>query len=368
MDDHGDPGWLAFLWQIMDRPYFGGLFIYRWCLLRSIIDEMLPMRTTHVRRNALYFLVWYWVQSDAPEQSCALSVDTEGVAWKRIELSGSSFCGISRRLSRSKSRSKLTGRAWSPGIRKIVGGSGMICQPSYKRQIARLTRTNVLIWRFSSPPVKESFRCSPRHRGRGSTTVLWISMPLWKIRKGRWTEIASSVITINIMPAWPHSDFPPEWIYRRAASIFGSALQCLFSGGMPAGESKVLSYGHKSRSLEWIRITSRTTYRPLSNLTFLSKVIEKLVVRQLLQNLESCNFTQKLQSGYKLRKGHSTETVLLRLHLNTYIRSSHLLLLCLFHFPFAYFHICLLTPSYRFFSCLSMNHTRLGKLHINSLN
>ena len=51
-------------------------------------------------------------------------------------------------------------------------------------------------------------------------------------------------------------------------------------------------------------------FRPVSNLPFASKLIEKLVVVQLVQYIDDSN--EKLQSAYK--KLHSTETALLRVH------------------------------------------------------
>ena len=53
-------------------------------------------------------------------------------------------------------------------------------------------------------------------------------------------------------------------------------------------------------------------FRPVSNLSFLSKVIEKIVAAQLLKHLEKNNLLDKMQSAYK--SGHSTETALLRVH------------------------------------------------------
>ena len=50
-------------------------------------------------------------------------------------------------------------------------------------------------------------------------------------------------------------------------------------------------------------------YRPVSNLPFLSKVLEKIVLLQLTAHLVSNNLLEPFQSAY--RKGHSTETALL---------------------------------------------------------
>ena len=53
-------------------------------------------------------------------------------------------------------------------------------------------------------------------------------------------------------------------------------------------------------------------FRPVSNLPFISKLIEKSVAVQLVQYIEDNNLDEKLQSAYK--KLYSTETALLRVH------------------------------------------------------
>lgn len=52
-------------------------------------------------------------------------------------------------------------------------------------------------------------------------------------------------------------------------------------------------------------------YRPVSNLSFISKIVEKVVSSRLLSHMEENNLTNPSQSAYK--KFHSTETVLLKL-------------------------------------------------------
>ena len=51
-------------------------------------------------------------------------------------------------------------------------------------------------------------------------------------------------------------------------------------------------------------------FRPISNLTFLSKVLERIVIDQMSQHCERLDLNEKLQSAY--RRGHSTETALLK--------------------------------------------------------
>ena len=52
-------------------------------------------------------------------------------------------------------------------------------------------------------------------------------------------------------------------------------------------------------------------YRPVSNLQFLSKVLEKSACLQLQQYLDENNLYPEYQSAY--RKGHSCETALLKI-------------------------------------------------------
>ena len=53
-------------------------------------------------------------------------------------------------------------------------------------------------------------------------------------------------------------------------------------------------------------------YRPISNLRFISKTIEKCVAKQLIQYLDINDLGETYQSAYK--RNHSTETALIRVH------------------------------------------------------
>lgn len=57
-------------------------------------------------------------------------------------------------------------------------------------------------------------------------------------------------------------------------------------------------------------INSLNNYRPVSNLSFISKLIERIVAKQLLDYLKTYNLLPRNQSGY--RQYHSTETALLQ--------------------------------------------------------
>src|SRR5438552_16633487 len=55
-----------------------------------------------------------------------------------------------------------------------------------------------------------------------------------------------------------------------------------------------------------------SSYRPISNLNFISKILEKVIYARLCHHLESFPSLSCFQSAY--RKLHSTETALLRIH------------------------------------------------------
>ena len=55
-----------------------------------------------------------------------------------------------------------------------------------------------------------------------------------------------------------------------------------------------------------------SSYRRVSNLSFLSKVVERCIMKQVKQHLSQNSLYDKFQSAY--REFHSTETLLIRLH------------------------------------------------------
>src|SRR6218665_1017873 len=76
--------------------------------------------------------------------------------------------------------------------------------------------------------------------------------------------------------------------------------------------------------------TDTGNFRPIANVSFIFKVIEKAIAYQLVPYLEANNLIPAIQSGF--RKGHSTQNLLLRLLSDIYgaIDRSQLTLLALF--------------------------------------
>src|SRR6218665_3909457 len=57
--------------------------------------------------------------------------------------------------------------------------------------------------------------------------------------------------------------------------------------------------------------TDPGNFRPIANVSFISKVIENIIAYQLVPYLEANNLIPAIQSGFRM--GHTTETLLLRL-------------------------------------------------------
>ena len=89
--------------------------------------------------------------------------------------------------------------------------------------------------------------------------------------------------------------------------IVNSSLE---SGIVPAAmKHAIVTPILKKRSLD---VNCLTNYRPISNLSFLSKTLERYVASELRHYLDTNGFNDPFQSAY--RPKHSTETALVRIH------------------------------------------------------
>jgi len=86
--------------------------------------------------------------------------------------------------------------------------------------------------------------------------------------------------------------------------------KCFSSGEFPAPcKSAIVRPLLKKPSLDCEVLKN---YRPVSNLSYLSKTIERVISSQLVEYMKDNHLLEGLQSAYKA--GHSTETALLRIH------------------------------------------------------
>ena len=65
--------------------------------------------------------------------------------------------------------------------------------------------------------------------------------------------------------------------------------------------------------------SSKKNYRPISNLSFIGKLAERVVLKQLTEHLDAQNLNISYQYGYK--KHHPTETLLVRIVNDTLVAS-----------------------------------------------
>ena len=86
-------------------------------------------------------------------------------------------------------------------------------------------------------------------------------------------------------------------------------IRLLLSGEIPSEfKTTVVKPPLKKAGLDPNQVKN---YRPVSNLPYLSKILEKVVLMQLTNHLTSNHLTHKFQSAY--RAGHNTQRVLLRI-------------------------------------------------------
>ena len=108
-------------------------------------------------------------------------------------------------------------------------------------------------------------------------------------------------------------DSLPTHLFKKYIDLFLPYItslinMCLSSGRFPACcKHAIVVPLLKKSSLE---INDINNFRPVSNLSFLSKIIERIVAKQLLTFLLGKNLMPRNQSGY--RSHHSTETALLQ--------------------------------------------------------
>lgn len=106
----------------------------------------------------------------------------------------------------------------------------------------------------------------------------------------------------------------PVWLLKENINIFLPCISSIVNSSLNTGvfpsslKEAVIVPLIKKPNLDRNDLSS---YRPVSNVPFLSKIIEKAVLAQLKIHLDAFDLHDEYQSAY--RKHHSTETALLRL-------------------------------------------------------
>ena len=109
------------------------------------------------------------------------------------------------------------------------------------------------------------------------------------------------------------ADPMPTSVLKRVVPLVAPYFTELFGRSLAAGH---FPSGYKDAFITPIvkkaglDTTDVSSYRPISNLSVVSKLLERIVVRQLMAYLSSADLLPTLQSGF--RPGHSTETAVLQ--------------------------------------------------------
>ena len=124
----------------------------------------------------------------------------------------------------------------------------------------------------------------------------------------------------------------PTWLVKQFATELSPFIAVLFNASMRSG---VVPSSHKAAIV--VPVLKKPTldpldmnnYRPISNLSFVSKLLERCVNKQLNNHLEVNDLLPAVQSAYRSR--HSTETAVLKVLSDVYAAADdrHVTLLCL---------------------------------------
>ena len=129
------------------------------------------------------------------------------------------------------------------------------------------------------------------------------------------SESEISKIIFNCPNKQSDSDLIPTWLLKACASVLTPAITNIVNLSLssrqfhPILKESVISPLLKKRTLDKDQLSNS---RPISNLSLISKIIERVVKSQLTDHLVSNGLHNPHQCAYC--KHHSTETALLYIH------------------------------------------------------
>ena len=144
------------------------------------------------------------------------------------------------------------------------------------------------------------------------------SQPGSKIHLTEFEEVSQPdlIQLIRGMPSKSSQlDVLPMWLFKNCLTELIDIVHYIVSLSLKTGafpsllKSALIRPGLKKPTLDADELKN---YRPISNLTYLSKIIEKTVHLQLTKYTDTNELLSKFQSGY--RKEHSCETAVTRIH------------------------------------------------------
>jgi len=107
----------------------------------------------------------------------------------------------------------------------------------------------------------------------------------------------------------------PTWMVKQMSNVLAPVIAAMCNSSFIQHTVPVLHKTAVVRPLlkkPTLDPSDLTSYRPISNLSFVSKTLERLVSRRLTNHVDKHNLLPPTQSAYRMH--HSTETALLRIH------------------------------------------------------
>jgi len=126
------------------------------------------------------------------------------------------------------------------------------------------------------------------------------------------TESEVSKILLNFLNKQSDSDLITTWLLKKCASVLDPTITNIVNLSLSSGQfhptlkQSTISPLLKKPNLDKNQLSN---YRPISNLSLVFKIIERVVKSRLTEHLTSNNLLNPHQSAYI--QHHSTETALL---------------------------------------------------------
>ena len=114
-------------------------------------------------------------------------------------------------------------------------------------------------------------------------------------------------------------DPAPDWIVKRFVEELSPFISCMINrlihdGTFPSSQKCAIVTAILKK--ETLDPSDYDNYRPVSNLSFISKIFERVIYEQMEAYLTENNLLPEKQSSY--RRNHSTETIVLDVLLDAY--------------------------------------------------
>ena len=276
--------------------------------LRSIIDDLLPMRSNPVRISP----TTPWFDSEcrvtrrvvrrAERRYRRTALDVDRRIWiqllrdKHALFQSKEQCYWEDRIARHSGDSR---RLWSD-LSSMLGRHSTAATPTFSAD----EYAHYLEGRVADVRCETAGSPSPEY-----TRTQYL---LDGLRQVTFSDLRS--LLLSARPKTCSLDPIPTFLLQEVIDELMPFLlrlcnTSLLEGHLPTSQKRAIVRPHlKKMGLDPDAVGS---YRPVSNLSFLSKIIERIVARQVVDYLSTHGLLPKRQSGF--RTGHSTETLLLRL-------------------------------------------------------